>query len=72
MIYMQPPITHLKKKRKRKKNTSTSNDYTAYGHYETIDWKNHFINQTIYKLSAKDLKSYIEKHDLKINVNSLH
>ena len=59
--------TPKKEKKKEKKNTSTSNDYTLLEHYETIDWKNHFINQTIYKLSAKDLKSYIEKHDLKIN-----
>ena len=62
-----PHNTPKKEKKKEKKNTSPSNDYTLLEHYETIDWKNHFINQTIYKLSAKDLKSYIEKHDLKIN-----
>ena len=62
-----PPKSPKKEKKKENKKSSPSNDYTLLEHYETIDWKNHFINQTIYKLSAKDLKSYIEKHDLKIN-----
>ena len=61
-------------KSKKNKNTSTPNstqntqdEIIFLEIYDKINWKTNYENKTIHKLSAKDIKSFIYKHNLKID-----
>ena len=62
-------------KSKKKKNTSspnstekiTQNEIIFLETYDKVNWKTTYENQTIHKLSAKEIKSFIHKHNLKID-----